>query len=247
MSEQQDIGMGGPVGSPIVKFRLIGQSLIGALVDVEKRQQMRWKNGQTDGLAWKEDGKPAMELILHVLVQPGTTAMRSSEVDPSGYETLEPGTLARVILKGFKWGQYIESRNSTPGMKGEKTGDLITLTYRNGSCTNRAGNRIELHTEADIAAVPRDVIVGKDMTVGVARPGAGQGALIDACNAARAERKAQVISDEVRTGQFPAPPAATPPALAARSEDWLVGGAAEHGRQAATTATATADRGEPPF
>lgn len=197
MSAQQDIETPGPAGVPIVKFRAIGQTLIGALVDAETRQQVKWKDGQPDGPAFKEDGvTPKKERILYILIQPGTTAMRTSTFDPDEYEPLEVGTLARVILKGFKWGQYIDARKETPGLKGEKTGDIISMTYTHGSYTNKNNVRIELHSEADINAVPRDFVIGKDMALTIARPGDDQTAVIDACNAARAERKAQAIDDD---------------------------------------------------
>lgn len=235
MSEQQDIEPGGAVGAPVVKFRTIGQTLIGALVDSETRQQYKWKNGQADGLAFKEDGKPALERVIHLLVLPGTTAMRSSDTHPSGYEQLEPGTLARVILKGFKWGQYIEVRKSMPGGRGEKTGDILTLTYTHGSMSHpRTGARIELLTEADIAAVPRDVIVGKDMSVQVQRPDAEHAAIIDACNAARAERKAQTITKDAGPG------------VADNDDRWLIGGNSASSATTMTVASQPAGAAAPP-
>lgn len=216
MSQQQDIEERGPAGLPIVKFREIGQTFIGALVDAETRQQMNFKNGKADGLAFKDDGKPAMEKILYLLVMPGTTAMQSSDDDPSGYAPLEVKSLVRVILKGFKWGQYIDARNETPGLKGEKTGDIFTCTYKNGSKMNKAGGRDELHTEAEIAAQPREVIVGKDMVITLARPGAHQDAVIDACNNARTARKAQPVGDEVAPGAAAAAAPAVDEAAMAR-------------------------------
>lgn len=249
MSQQQDIEQRGPAGLPIAKLRTIGETFIGALVDAETRQQVKWKDNKPDGPAFKKDGvTPAMERILYVLVQPGTTAERGDDDAPSGYAPLEVGTLARVILKGFKWGQYIDARNADFGIKGEKTGDIITIAYTHASYTHpRTGARIELYTEADIDQVHRDIVIGKDWSVQVARPGPHQDAVIDACNEARAARKTQDIGDEVGPG--PAPAAA--PTVA--SSGWLVGGAQSTAEQLARAtplqrqAFTNAANSEPPF
>lgn len=217
MSQQQDIEQRGPAGLPTAKLRTIGQTIVGALVDAETRQQVKWKDGQPDGPAFKEDGvTPKKERILYVLVQPRTTAERGDDDAPSGYAPLEVGALARVILKGFKWGQYIDARNADASIRGEKTGDIVTITYTHASYTHpRTGVRIELHTEADIDQVHRDIVIGKDWSIQVARPDATQDAVIDACNDARAARKAQPIGDE------------EPRATDQRADGgWLVGGAA---------------------
>jgi len=190
---QQDIGTG-PKGPsiPIVKFRTMGQRIVGGLVDEEMRQQQKWVNGKAEGLRFKDDGKPAWELVLTLLVMPGSSAVVVDR-DSGDDVPVEAGQLVRHIISGYKWNQYITARDLLGKDNKARTGDLFAQTYKHASIADGSENRTILATEADIAAVPRDVNIRKDMEILVRRPGPEHTAIVEQCNAKRAELAQQPV------------------------------------------------------
>ena len=191
---QQDIGTG-PKGPsiPIVKFRTMGQRIVGGLVDEEMRQQQNWRNGKAEGLKFKDDGKPARELILTLVTMPGSSAVVVDR-DSGDDVPVEAGQLVRVIISGFKWGQYIEARNALGKDNNPRTGDLFCQTFTKSSIDNGRGGRDTLTTQEEInAAKLADKVVGKDMEILVRRPGPEHTAIVEQCNAKRAELAQQPV------------------------------------------------------
>jgi len=197
---QQDIGTGRQPGIPFIKVtRHIRQRIVGGLVDEEQRQQYTWRkeNGKPvrGELAFKENGKPLLELVLTLVVMPGTSA---TMIDEDGVEVVpEPGTVVRHSIDGFKWGQYIKARDLLGKDNNPRTGDLFAQTYAHASIADGFENRTILATEAEIAAVPRDVNIRKDMEILVRRPGPEHTAIVEQCNAKRAELAQQPVGASV--------------------------------------------------
>jgi len=191
---QQDIGTGRQPGIPFIKVtRHIGQRIVGGLVDEEMRQQQKWVNGKAEGLRFKDDGKPAWELVLTLLVMPGSSAVVVDR-DSGDDVPVEAGQLVRVIISGFKWGQYIEARNALGKDNNPRTGDLFAQTFKTCSIDNGRGGREVLVTQEQVnAAKLADKVVGKDAEILVRRPGPEHTAIVEQCNAKRAELAQQPV------------------------------------------------------
>jgi hypothetical protein len=116
--------------SAFAKFTELGDKVIGALGSdpfLSKRQQ---RDFDTQRPKFKDDGRPAMEEILHLIAMPGTTA-RTGNAD-SGYEPIEDGDHIRYALAGFKWGRVIDARKGLPARGGFRagqscSGDVYTI------------------------------------------------------------------------------------------------------------------------
>ena len=191
---QQDIGSG-PKGPsiPIVKFRTMGQRIVGALVDEEMRQQQKWVNGKAEGLRFKDDGKPAWELVLTLLVMPGSSAVVVDR-DSGDDVPVEAGQLVRHIISGYKWNQYITARDLLGKDNKARTGDLFAQTFKTCSIDNGRGGREVLVTQEQVnAAKLADKVVGKDAEILVRRPGPEHTAIVEQCNAKRAELAQQPV------------------------------------------------------
>lgn len=131
--------------TPVVQRTRIGDELKAVVVFTEPREQ-RDKDGN---VKQKADGKPARELVVDVLILPGTTQV--GRLGGNDY-TLEPGDAARVILKGGAWSQWIDAERALDG--GLNVGDLLWMnttygeTYDiNGRQTGRLDDQaaIEAH------------------------------------------------------------------------------------------------------
>lgn len=179
--------------APFAKLVDLGDSLVGALASNPSESRRQQRNFDTGRPAFKDDGKPALEEILHLVAMPGCTAKLGD--NDHGYTVIEPGTHVRFALSGFKWGQAIEARKNLPGTDGgirpgqEASGDVYEITLvgwsaetKNAEAAKRAGfnvvdGRIILRTQdekdAYVLAQSRsggNTNPAKDLTVTVRRP-----------------------------------------------------------------------------
>lgn len=114
----------GGSGAPFAKLVELGDTLIGACGSDPKHSKRQARNFESGEPALKPDGKPRLEEILHLVAMPGTTA-RTGDPD-NGYETIEPGTVVRYALSGFKWGQVIDARKELPAFAGFRAGQTVS-------------------------------------------------------------------------------------------------------------------------
>jgi hypothetical protein len=179
-------------GAPFARFLELGDKLVGAFAGGKNRQQLDF-NKKTP--KFKDNGKPMLEEIIHIIARPETTAKTGSPEQP---EPINDGDHIRHAFSGFKWGQIIEARKHLPAHAGFKTGqscsgDIYTIELvgwsaetDNPSAATKAGfdvhdGRIILRSQEDkdryILAQSKkggNTNPAKDFEVSVRRPGANE-------------------------------------------------------------------------
>lgn len=117
---------GSSSGAPFAKFLEIGDRLIGAFGGGKARQQIDF-NKKTP--KFKDNGKPMLEEVIHVIAMPNTTAKIGSAESP---EEISEGDHIRYSFAGYKWGQIIDARKALPAHAGFRagqscSGDIYTV------------------------------------------------------------------------------------------------------------------------
>jgi hypothetical protein len=137
---------------PVMKRQRIGDTVTGAVVRTVQRDVL--KDGQP---ALKDNGKPRQELVVTIVVMPGTTMPSGIGSDPATVPA--PGELARMILRGASFGQWIEAKN---GLGPLQVGDIVSQTLDHAQVYNAQGapSGGKLATQAEVDAVPRGQSVG---------------------------------------------------------------------------------------
>ena len=103
---------------PVIKRTAIGEHFIGAYVKHEPRQRIK------DGVPQlNAKGNPAQEMVVHVVVMPGTT---SPVADGDDDVIPEAGSIARLILTGRGFSQWIDGQKALKGV--QRAGDVIEFT-----------------------------------------------------------------------------------------------------------------------
>ena len=103
---------------PVIKRTAIGEHFIGAYVKHEPRQRIK------DGVPQlNAKGNPAQEMVVHVVVMPGTT---SPVADGDDDVIPEAGSIARLILTGRGFSQWIDGQNALKGV--QRAGDVLEFT-----------------------------------------------------------------------------------------------------------------------
>lgn len=180
-------------GAPFAKFQNLGDTLVGAFGSNSKECTRQRRNFDTGEPAVKNDGKPALEEVMHFVVMPGTTAQTGDA--NKGYEPIQPGDQVRFSVFGFKWGQVIDARKALPAHAGFKagqacSGDVYEITLTGWSAETK---NPEVATKAGFTVVDGRIILtsqeakdqyvlaqsrnggntnpAKDYTVTIRRPG----------------------------------------------------------------------------
>lgn len=139
---------------PVMKRQRIGDTVTGAVVRTVQRDVL--KDGQP---ALKDNGKPSQELVVTIVVLPGTTMPAGIGQDtPAAVPA--PGDVTRMILRGASFGQWIEAKNGLGGQL--QVGDIVTQTLDHAQVYNAQGAPAggKLTTQAEVDAVPRGQSVG---------------------------------------------------------------------------------------
>lgn len=116
-------------GAPFAKLTELGDKLIGALGSDTGKSRRQARNFETQDPAFKPDGKPLLEEVLHLVTMPGSTARIG---DRENGNIPESGTHVRFALRGFKWSQAIQARKDLPAYSGvaagrDASGDVYTI------------------------------------------------------------------------------------------------------------------------
>jgi len=138
---------------PVMKRQRIGDTVTGAVVRTVQRDVL--KDGQP---ALKDNGKPRQELVVTIVVLPGTTMPAGIGQDtPAAVPA--PGDVTRMILRGASFGQWIEAKNT---LRQLQVGDIVTQTLDHAQVYNAQGAPTgpKLTTQAEVDAVPRGQSVG---------------------------------------------------------------------------------------
>ena len=146
---------------PVIRRRRLGEIFIGALIKTEQRQIVR-----DDEPQFKPNGRPRMELVVHMLALPGTT-MHAGIGDIENLP--EPGDTIRAILKGGGFGAWIEADSA---LRPRQVGDIITLTsdWAQAYDANGAPAGERITDQGTLDAIPRGRTVGIYGSVAIARP-----------------------------------------------------------------------------
>lgn len=138
---------------PVMKRQRIGDTVTGAVVRTEQRDVL--KDGQP---ALKDNGKPRQELVVTIVVLPGTT-MPAGIGQDAVPAVPAAGDIARMILRGASFGQWIEAKNAMGPLQ---VGDIVTQTLDHAQVYNAQGapSGGKLTTQAEVDAVPRAQSVG---------------------------------------------------------------------------------------
>ena len=142
---------------PVMKRQRIGDTVTGAVVRTVQRDVLK------DGVAVPKDpsnpdGKKRQELVVTIVVLPGTTMPAGIGQDtPAAVPA--PGDVTRMILRGASFGQWIEAKNTLGQLQ---VGDIVTQTLDHAQVYNAQGAPVgpKLTTQAEVDAVPRGQSVG---------------------------------------------------------------------------------------
>jgi len=153
-------------GTPVVKRTALGQTLVGALVKTQQRDVL--KDSQP---VLKDNGKARQELVVTLLVMPGTTA-------PAGIgDTVaspDAGDTVRLILRGKSFADWLEAKRGLG--RGLQVGDVVEQTTDHGQVYSASGTveGPKLTTQAQVDAVPRSKSLGiyGPLSIRPATPGA---------------------------------------------------------------------------
>lgn len=138
---------------PVMKRQRIGEHVTAAVVRTQQRDVL--KDGQPQ---MKDNGKPRQELVVTLIVMPGTT-MTAGIGQDTPPATPAPGTVARMILRGASFGQWIEAKNTLGQLQ---VGDIVTQTLDHAQVYNAQGTATgaKITTQPELDAVPRGQSVG---------------------------------------------------------------------------------------
>ena len=168
--------------TPVVRRRQIGEEMRGLLIRKEQRDRLK-KDDRTKEMVpvIKSNGKPAQELVLHLLILPGST-MPVGLGDEEGMP--DAGTVARLILKGGAFGQFIDADNT---LKPRQVGDVVGVTSTWAQVYNAdgdsVGGQITYNDEITAARIKgRNVGIYGDLTIARATPDLAQ--WVEKCEAA---------------------------------------------------------------
>lgn len=144
-------------GLPVVKRTAIGQRFIGALAEAPEQRQVH-KN--VDGVSvpqFKTNGKPRYELVVRLMVMPGTTEPAGLG-DSTGVP--EPGDVVRMILRGGGFGDWIEAKKTHGQLNIGR--DVIEHVVQYGQAWSAEGKEIggQMTTQAECDLVPRSTSLG---------------------------------------------------------------------------------------
>ena len=168
-------------GAPVVKRTALGQTFIGALVNIEQRDILK-RNPVTSVMEpiRKPDGKHRQELVLTLVTMPGTTAPAGIG-DNTAVPT--PGDKVRLILRGKAFGQWIEAKKDHGGLE---TGDVVTQVTDHAQAYDGQGNPTgpQLTTQAQVDSVPRSQAVGIYGPISLRKPTPDEVQWVEAADAA---------------------------------------------------------------
>lgn len=156
--------------TPVLRRREIGETFSGLLIRKEQRGRQRKDKVTKEMVPVMKPGgqKQAQELVLHLLVLPGSTmpaGLGDDEAIP------QPGDLVRAILKGGAYGQFIEADNA---LKPRHVADVVGLTSTWAQAYNDdgpVGDKIHANEQIiDARMKGRNVGIYGDLTIRRAGP-----------------------------------------------------------------------------
>lgn len=142
---------------PVMKRQRIGDTVTGAVVRTVQRDVMKDGAPVPKDLS-NPDGKKRQELVVTIVVLPGTTMPAGIGQDqPAAVPA--PGDVCRMILRGLSFGQWIEAKGTLGQLQ---VGDIVTQTLDHAQVYNAQGAPTgpKLTTQAEVDAVPRGQSVG---------------------------------------------------------------------------------------
>ena len=136
---------------PVMKRQRIGDTVTGAVVRTEQRDVL--KDGEP---VLKPNGKPRQELVVTIVVMPGTTMPAGIGSDPATVP--QAGEVCRMILRGKSFGDWIEAKNALGPLN---VGDVVSQTTDHAITYTASGQAAAtLRTQAELDSVPRGQSVG---------------------------------------------------------------------------------------
>jgi hypothetical protein len=145
-------------GLPVVKRTALGQKYFGAVVKVQQRDRLK-KDDTTGNMVpiLKANQKPRQEMVITCLTLPGTTAPVGLGDDE---HVPEAGELARLILKGKAFADWIEAKRELG--RPVNVGDIVQQTTDKAQVYDAQGNPSgpEIADQAEVERVPRGRSVG---------------------------------------------------------------------------------------
>lgn len=178
-------------GLPVVKRTTIGQRFAGALVEQHQRDVL--KKGER---VLKPDGKPRQELVLTLVVMPGTTTPATISGEGG---VPAPGELVRVILRGAGFGEWIEARKHHGELQ---VGDVVEQSVEYAQVYDADGNAVggKITDQATADRVPRGQSLGFYGPTTLRRATATEASWVTAAEAAYHERKQRIAVDPTPYG-----------------------------------------------
>ncbi len=208
-------GPGTGSGAPVLKRGVIGETFVGAVVNMEQRDMLK-----EDRPVLKENGKPRQELVVHLLTM--GTDMRAGLGDISAVPA--PGEVVRLILKGGGFGQWIEAKAEISRSlgRGIQVGDVCyvdttnAVRYQSTGAHSELGN-ITTQVELDQYYATSEAYRGRQESLGFRgqlklRPAKPEeaGVVVDAEAAYASLKAGPPIELEQAPPPAPAPQAAAP-------------------------------------
>lgn len=211
----------GPARYPVMKHRVIGEVFAGMLIKSPEQRDLKKTNPVTQQLEPVPNGRGGFrkELVVTVMVLPGTTMTGGPETEPV---TVQPGDVVRFILKGKAFSTWIDADKALPG---RVVGDVIMANTTHGQAYDHMGNPsgAAMLTDAECNALPRGMTYGKYGDLAIRRATAEEAAWVAKAEEAHVADKPTVALDSGLpaapaadlTGVFGAPAAAPAPQPAA--------------------------------
>lgn len=175
---------------PVVSPRGLGQKVVGMIVDKEVRERR-----DRDGMPiLNAAGKPSNEEVLTVLILDGTTGVVSGG-DLGDDWTPEPGSVARIIIRGLTYRKLIDARRVVGGTQ---VGDVITVTCRTATIWRGKADIAQSNVDDDtIIRKARDkgLRIGWDLDITYGRAVAEELALVAKAEKLHTETRARIQLD----------------------------------------------------
>lgn len=156
-------------GAPSAYFPAVGDSMVVGIVDVGQYHQRDMKTG--DPKHWA-DGTPVMGKVITGMVV-STTGTACSGGERSGAHPVEPGDIVRFFAEG---GKHYTYRDAVKAHGAVSVGDVMLW-----------------RREEDKPPAQRGHNPGKVYTAKIRKPKPEDGDLVERCQAARRELKAQQV------------------------------------------------------